>query len=63
MAEALVWQKVVTKWEGDHDKAGKLGTRQTIQGAAAMRKKVDFNEEQQRATEGWHIVIHDFDVG
>lgn len=24
---------------------------------------MDFKEEQQRATEGWNTMIHDFDVG
>ena len=28
-----------------------------------MGKKVDFNEDPQRATEGWNTVIQDFDAG
>lgn len=28
-----------------------------------MGKKVDFKEEQRRATEGWYTAIHDSDAG
>ena len=56
-------EKEVAKWQGDHDEAGETGTCQTTQGTASHGKMMESNEEQERATESWYMVTHDFDDG
>lgn len=62
MARAL-WEKEVAKWEGDHDETGEAGTCQTTQGTASHGQDDESSEEQERATESWYTVTHDFDDG